>query len=53
MRTQTHQKKSEMDKMKATKMPHVEFKRLVIRMLKGLRERMDNLSKNLNVKKDI
>ena len=44
--------------MRATKMPDTEFKSMVVRMFKDLRERMDDLSENLNkemvsIKKDI
>ena len=44
--------------MEATKIPNVQFKRMVIRMLRDLRGRMDDLSNNLNqevvsIKKDI
>ena len=36
---------NEMDEMKATKISEAEFKRMIIRMLKNLRGRMDDLSK--------
>ena len=47
-----------MDEMEATKIPDAEFKIILIRMLKDLRGKMDDLSKNLNrdivsIKKDV
>ena len=44
--------------MKATKIPDTEFKTVVIRLLKDLRGRMDDLRENLNkdilsIRKDI
>ena len=38
----------ELNKMEATKIPDAEFKTMVIRMLKELRKRMDDLIENLN-----
>ena len=44
--------------MQATKIPDAEFKTIVIRMLKDLRRRIDDLSRNVNkkivsIKKDL
>ena len=48
----------ELDEMESTKIPDAEFKTIVIRMLKDLRRRIDDLSRNVNkkivsIKKDL
>ena len=48
MKEQEIAPEKELNEMKLTKIPDVEFKITVIRMLKDLKGRMDDLSENLN-----
>ena len=47
MKEQEKSPEKELNEMEATEIPDVEFKTMVIRMLKDHRERMDDLSENL------
>ena len=47
MKEQEKSPEKELNEMEATEIPDVEFKTMVIRMLKNLKGRMDDLSENL------
>ena len=48
MKKQEKYPEKELNEMEATKIPDIELKLMVIRMLQDIRRRMDDLSENLN-----